>query len=100
LAALAPFIGEVLGVKPAPIEYSADGRARSMGISGIASAEIEAIAGQNDADVVLSNHPFAAVPGFPAVVGRSKRAHYSDYGIQLEVSGKNGLYSPFRYASS
>jgi hypothetical protein len=100
LAALAPLIGEVLGAKPVPIDYHAEGRTRRLGISGIATAEIEALAGQNNADVVLANHPFTAVPGVPAVVGKSKQAHYDDYGIKLEVSGKNGFYSPFRYASS
>ncbi len=48
-------------------------------------------------DVTISNHPLTAVPGFPAVVARASRASYHDLGLALEVSGKNGFYSPFEY---
>ena len=39
LANVAPLIGEVLGVKSAPIEYQAEGKRRSLRIGEIASAE-------------------------------------------------------------
>lgn len=97
LAALVPLIGEVLGVKSVPIEYQAEGRGRSMRIPAVAALEIEALAGQDGAEVTLSNHPFTAVPGYPAVVAKSKTAHYQDYGLKLDVSEKNGFYSPFAY---
>ena len=97
LAALAPLIAEVLGVKSVPIEYTAQGRQRSLRILGVAAAEIEALAGQDGAEVTISNHPFTAVPGYPAVVAKSKSASYKDYGLALEVSEKNGFYSPFSY---
>ena len=97
LAALGPLISEVLGVKSAPIEYTAQGRERSLRIPDVAAFEIEALAGQDGAEVTISNHPFTAVPGYPAVVAKSKKASYKDYGLTLEVSGKNGFYSPFSY---
>jgi hypothetical protein len=49
--------------------------------------------------VTVSNHPFTAVPGQPAVVSTSKRMKYSDHGMSLDISGKNGFYSPFAYQS-
>ncbi len=99
LAALAPLIGEVLGVKPAPIEFSASGKQRSLRIPKIAEADIEALEGQGGALVTIENHPFTAVPGQPAVVSTSKRLKVSDYGISLDLSGKNGFYSAFAYQS-
>jgi hypothetical protein len=99
LAVVAPLIGEVMGVKAVPIEYSANGKLRGLRIPKIAEADIEALAGQGGALVTIENHPFTAVPGQPAVVSISKRLRISDYGIALDVSGKNGFYSPFAYQS-
>jgi hypothetical protein len=33
------------------------------------------------------------------VSARSKKLEYRDHGLHWEVSGKNGFYSPFRYAA-
>ena len=99
-SSLGPLINEVLGVKTCSIEYNEEGKKRKIRISDIASAEIEAQKGQADADITVSNHPLAIAPGHSAVVARSKRASYRDHGIELEVSNKNGLYSPFSYKSS
>ncbi len=97
-AALAPFIGQVLGVKSVPIDFKAEGKKRSLRIPQVAEMQIEAIAGQGGADVVINNHPFTAVPGETAVVGKSKQLSYHDYGLGWELSEKNGFYSPFKYS--
>lgn len=86
--------------KICPIEYKAEGKKREIRISDIASAEIEAQKGQGEADITVSNHPLAIAPGHSAVVSRSKQASYRDHGIELEVSNKNGLYSPFSYQNA
>ena len=99
LAALVPLIGEVLGVKTTAIEYSANGKQRSVRIPNIAEAEIEALAGQGGGLVTITNHPFTPVPGEPAVVATSKRLKFNDHGISLDISGKNGFYSAFAYQS-
>lgn len=99
LAALGPLIGEVMGVKTVPITFSASGKERSMRIPQIAEAEIEAMEGQGGALVTIENHPFTAVPGQPAVVSLSKKLKFTDYGISLDISGKNGFYSAFAYQS-
>jgi len=97
LAALGPIIGEVMGVKPVSIDYRLEGKRRSLSIPDIADIEIEAIAGQDGADVVLSNHPLTPVPGFAAVIGKSKRFRFTDHGFSREISDRNGFYSPFAY---
>lgn len=99
LAALGPLIGEVMGVRAAAIDYRAEGKRRSLTIAGVGEMEIEALAGQNGADVTLSNHPFTPVPGFAAVVGKSKRFRYKDHGFEREAADRNGFYSPFAYRS-
>lgn len=95
--ALTGLIGEVLGVAAKKIQFTAQGKRRALTIDGIAQAEIEALQGQGGKDVLLENHPFTAVPGFPAVVSRSTSARYRDHGLTLEVTGRNGFFSPFEY---
>lgn len=97
LANLGPLIGEVLGIKSVAIDYRANGKQRSLTIPKVAQMEIEALAGQGGQDVTLSNIPFTAVPGYPAVVCQSKQLSYHDHGFSVQVSQKNGFYSPFSY---
>jgi hypothetical protein len=100
LAGLAPLIGEVLGVKTAQIEYRSEGKRRSLRLGSVGQMEIEGLTGQDGGDVTISGHPFTAVPGFPAVVAKSKQMRFSDYGLECEVSNKNGFFSPFVYQSA
>jgi hypothetical protein len=99
LAVLGPLIGEVMGVKPVPIEYSASGKQRSLRIANIAEADIEALEGQGGALVTIENHPLAVVPGHAAVVATSRKLKISDHGVSLDISGRNGFYSAFAYQS-
>lgn len=100
LAGVAPLIGEVLGVKAAPIEYRSVGKRRSMRVGDIANAEIEGLPGQDGGHATIAGHPFTIVPGFPAVVAKLKQMRFSDYGLKWEVSNKNGFFSPFAYQSA
>jgi hypothetical protein len=77
----------------APIEYHSERKRRSLRLGKIAGAEIEGLPGQDGADVTIAGQPFTAVPGFLAVVAKSKQASFSDYGLSWEVSNKNGLFS-------
>jgi hypothetical protein len=100
LAGLAPLIGEVLGVKAAPIEYRSEGKRRTIRLGGVAYAEIEGLPGQDGGDVTVSNVPFAAVPGVPLVLAKSKQMRFNDFGLKWELSNKNGYFSPFVYQSA
>ena len=99
LAALGPLIGEVLGVKAVPIEYRAEGKKRSVRIGNVAEAEIEAIPGQGDRLVEVHNVPFTLVPDVPMVLSKSSRCRYDDFGHSMDISERNGYYSPFAYQS-
>ena len=96
-AALGPLIGKVLAVKPVPITYQAKGKERSMRIPNIAEMEIAAIDGQGGKLVTLENEPLTAVPNQTAVVARSKKLSYHDHGMNWDITGKNGFYSPFSF---
>jgi hypothetical protein len=100
LAGLAPLIGEVLGVKAAPIEYRSEGKRRSLRLGDVADAEIEGLPGQDGGDVTVDNAPFGPVPNVPLAVAKSKQMRFSDYGLKWEVSNKNGYFSRFAYQSA
>jgi hypothetical protein len=97
LAALAPLIGEVMGVQAAQIEYRAEGRQRSVKIGSVAEVSVEAMEGQGGQLVEVHNVPFTAVPDVPLVAARSTALRYGDHGFSVDISGRNGYYSPFTY---
>lgn len=97
---LVSHVGDVLGIKQVPIEFTADGKRRSLKISDVAEADIEAIEGQGGADVSIDGHPLCIAPGYKAVVAKSGRLNYQDHGLHWEISGKNGFFSPFSYQGS
>jgi hypothetical protein len=99
-AVLVSFVGDVLGAKSVPIDYRAIGKQRSLTIANVAEAEIEAISGQGGAEVTITNHPLCISPGYAAVAAKSKTLRYQDYGLQWELSEKNGFFSPFAYQGS
>jgi len=98
-ARLASHVGKILGLASVPIKYAAAGRRRSLTIPNIADVSIEAIEGQGGAEITISNHPLCIAPGQPAVAARSQKLSYKDHGMSWELSGKNGFFSPFQYAS-
>jgi hypothetical protein len=94
---LAGHIGEVLGISSVAIDFTTDGRRRSLRIGDVGSAEIEGIEGQGGEAVTVAGHPLCIAPAQPAVVARSTRLDYHDHGLDWELSGKNGFFSPFAY---
>lgn len=96
-ATLVSFVGQVLGAKSVGIEFHANGKHRSLKIADVVEAEIEAISGAGGADVTISGHPLAIAPGYAATVAKSKKLSYHDYGLQWDISEKNGFFSPFAY---
>ncbi len=96
-ARIAAHIGEVLGVTSVPIDFQSDGKRHSLRVGDVAEAQIEAIEGQGGATVTVRNHPLAIAPGQDGVVARSSSVRYADHGLHWELSGRNGLFSPFAY---
>ena len=96
-AALASFVGNLLGVKKLPIQFAQQGKTFALELAGVAELSGEAIAGAGGADVQLSGHPLCVAPGFAATVGRSKQLSYNDFGMSWSLSQKNAFFSGFAY---
>jgi hypothetical protein len=99
-AAIASFVGIILGVKTVAFDYRAEGKTRSLRLGDIGDMEIEAMAGQGGADVLVTNAPFCVSPGYPAVVAKSVQLNLKDTGLNWHITNKNGYYSPFSYSAS
>jgi len=94
---LASHIETDLGVRIVPIEFTAEGKKRSVTIPNIASVKIEAMVGQVEGDVTISGHPLCVAPGYDVVVSKSEHLKYKDHGLNWEISEKTGFFSPFTY---
>ncbi len=97
-AVLGSHIGEVLGVASAAISFDGTGDSRSMTIGDVADVKITAMAGQGGGQVTVTGHPLAVSPGQPAVTALSDHARLSDHGLALDVTQRNGFFSPFAYS--
>jgi len=97
LAVLMSFVGEVLGVKKAKIDYIEEDKHRQVIIDKIANVEIKAINGISGEPSTISNPPLCVVTSHPAMVAQSTHYRYQDYGKNWQFSEKNGYYSDFIY---
>ena len=61
-------------------------------------ADVKAIEGQNGRKVTIDNHPLAVAPGHSLVVAKSRSLRHRNHGIDLDMSERTALYSPFEYA--
>lgn len=95
---LASMIGEILAVERQPIGFLIEKGHRHLTIGDSHEANINAIEGQGGQDVTISNHPFAVAPGHSLVVAKSGSLRHQNHGLQLDLSGRSALYSPFEYA--
>jgi hypothetical protein len=96
-AALASFIGRILGVKKVPITFTQKGKQLSVEIPSIVELATEPLQGAGGADVQISGHPLCVAPGFAVTVSRSKTLKYSDHGMSWNLTQKNAFFSAFEY---
>jgi len=94
---LASHIGSVMGISSVAIDFTAEGRRRSLRIGDVGTVEIEGVEGQQGEPVTVTGHPLCIAPGYPSEVARSKQLSYHDHGLNWELSEKNGFFSPFAY---
>jgi hypothetical protein len=100
MAAFAPLVGEVLGVKSAPIRYEIDGKRRSVSIPGIAQVGVRGIDSMHadGREVWISvGHPFN--PERLAVAVGVEGSTYQDYGWTWDNSGRAGHYAPIEWSN-
>ena len=97
-AAAANLIGEMVGIKSAPITFGMEGKRRWLRIREYTELEIEALNGNDPKkDSLVTNPSFTVAPGYDPVIARSTKHTYKDFGFEWDSSGKNGFYSRFKY---
>ncbi len=99
MAAFAPLIGEVLGIKSVPITFTIDGKRRRVEIPNVMNMGILAIPSMkpDGSEIWLGfGHPFN--PDQLAVaVGEA--GSFNDYGMHWDNSGKNGHYAKISWSA-
>jgi hypothetical protein len=100
LAALAPLISQVLGVKTAPITFTKNGTHRSLEIPGTAKLSVHAAPSiVPDQEIWAANaHPFNT-EGVAMAVGDAGST-WDDYGMHWDNSGKNGHYASIKWSGA
>jgi hypothetical protein len=99
MAAFAPLVGEILGVKSVPIHYEINGKRRSVSIPGIAQMRVRAVDSMHadGSEVWISvGHPFN--PDRLAVAVGEQGSTYSDHGFTWDNSGRAAHYAPIEWA--
>ena len=104
-APTANFIGEMLGIKSAPITFGMEGKRRWLHIPDYLNLKIEAIkGGDQNKDSMVTNPAFTVAPGYDPVISRSTKHTYKILGlngtvpvrmvsIQNSTMGHNSLLS-------
>jgi hypothetical protein len=98
-AALASFIGKILGVKKVPVKFQKSGKRLGVEIPSIAELKTTPLQGAGGADVQISGHPLCVAPGFAVTVSKSDSLRYDDHGMHWDLSEKNAFFSPFEYSA-
>ncbi|MBV9281730.1 MAG: DUF1326 domain-containing protein [Chloroflexi bacterium] len=98
LGALAPLIGQVVGVKSLPIEYRNEGKQRSARIDGVLEAHIQAVPAAVPDAVVIKLNANPLFPGQDWVQAYGTQTAYADFDFQWDNTGKCADYAEFRWA--
>jgi hypothetical protein len=96
-AAFAPFVGELLGMESAAIEFTDDGPRHSVRIGDLADVEIEDFVPEGASEptrLVGVPHPVSTT----LTAARATRSKVRAFGIELDGVGKNGHAAPFSWS--
>jgi hypothetical protein len=95
-AAFNPFVGEVLGMETAVIDYADNGARHSVRIGDLADVEIEDFWPEGAAEPTRLTgvpHPVSST----LTAARATRSKVRAFGIELDGVGKNGHAAPFTW---
>ena len=99
VAALAPLISTVLGVKTVPITFHKEGQRRSVEIKSVMQLAVHALPSMNPDEEIWARtgHPFA--PTSLAMAVGDEKSTWADYGMRWDNSGKNAHYAPINWSN-
>jgi hypothetical protein len=95
-AGFSPFVGEMLGMESAEIEFVEDGPRHSVRIGDFADVEVEDFVPEGaDEPTRLTGvpHPVSTT----LTCARATRSRVRAFGIELDAVGKNGHAAPFSW---
>jgi hypothetical protein len=96
--AAANLVGEVLGIRSVPMEFTIEGKRRRISIPSTLELDIESMkGGDENKEPTINNPSFWFVPGYEPVIARSNKHTYKDHGLEWNNAGKNAYYSRFVY---
>lgn len=99
MAALAPLIGQMLGMETVPIRYEDDGRRHRVTIANAVDIEIEDFVPPQSTTGEVSKltglfHPANST----LTIARATRSQVHAFGLDFSNDGKNGHSAPFSWA--
>src|SRR5581483_2653527 len=100
MGVLAPLVGNVLGVKTAPMTWTSEGTRRAFEIPNVMHLAVKAVPsvmGADKAIVAANAHPFAP-DGVAMAVGEDGSG-WADYGMRWDNSGRNGHYAAISWSN-
>jgi hypothetical protein len=99
VAALAPLISTVLGVKTVPITFHKEGQRRSVEIKSVMQLAVHALPSMNPDEEIWAKtgHPFA--PTSLAMAVGDAKSTWADYGMRWDNTGKNAHYAPINWSN-
>src|SRR5512147_2546983 len=85
LANVAALVGEVLGVRPASIQFEMDGKLRGLRITAALDLEIEGVKGGDpDRESKVINPALYGAMGFDPTIARSTKYVFNDHGLEWD----------------
>jgi hypothetical protein len=102
MAALAPLIGQFLGVESKSIHYQMSGKSRSVSIPGVLDQAIEGVSNPTNPDEVLCIDNTMHPANSRLALAQATRSHLHAFGLDWDdVSGQNnGHFAPFTWHSN
>jgi hypothetical protein len=100
MGALAPLIGENLGMRRAPLRFTSEGRRHSLDMGEAGRLEIEDVVpfGMEDGEPVRLTgvfHPAAS----ELTIAKAGDSRVSVFGMEPVLAGKSGFSAPFAWSS-
>jgi hypothetical protein len=98
LADLSGLIGEVLGVRRAPITHEIVGGSGTLKVGDVVSSEMAPFRSADGTITTLRDTVFSTIPGSPAYAAKASfnRVNLPEFGMVWSFEGRNAIQSDYR----
>jgi hypothetical protein len=96
MANLAPLIGTVTGVRPAPIRFEKQASRRAVAVGDVVTMSVEELKGMDGVNPVVISNPLLAAVTQPLRQAKAETVSYKgDW--TFDITGNNGFVTEFSY---